>query len=123
MKQHQSNAGRSRHLTRAALAAALVAATACGAAGGRDDYAQDGDTGAAAPATEGGYDQSTAKMGAGDTSRGTQRRTGTPGVAGDTMGQVGEPAGRTDSATRATLQQHGNRPIPRPATPTPPPQR
>lgn len=119
MTQHRMIPGPARHLTRVALAAAVLAATACGAAGGRDDYANDGDTGAAAPATEGGYDQSTAKMGAGagDTTRGTQQRTGTPGVAGDTMGEHGMPAGRTDSATRATIRQRTGTPVP----PAPPP--
>lgn len=105
MKQQHTTAGLGRRLTRLALAAAVVAATACGAEGGREEYAEDGDTGAAAPATEGGYDQSTAEMIDRDTSLGTQARSGTPGVAGDTMGERGMPAGRTDSATRATLRQ------------------
>ncbi len=87
MKQEHSIAGLGRHLARAALAVAVVATVACGAEGGREDYVGDGDTGAAAPATEGGgYDQSTAEMGGGDTVRGTQMRTGEPGAAGDSSG-------------------------------------
>ena len=105
MTQQHSIAGLGRHLGRLALAAAVAATAACGAEGGREDYAKDGDTGAAAPAVEGGgYDQSTADMIGPDSSRGTQGRTGTPGAAGDTMGQRGTPAGR-------------------PATPPPPPPR
>ena len=113
MKQEHSIAGLGRHLARAALAAAVVVGAACGAQGGRDDYAKDGDTGAAAPATEGGYDQSTAEMIGPDSGPGTQARTGTPGAAGDTMGQRGMPAGRTDSANSASARPRG--------TPNPPP--
>lgn len=116
MTQHRQIARTTRPIVRAALAAALaLSAAACGAAGGREEYAEDGDTGAAAPATEGGYDQSTAEMGANaaDTSLGTQARTGRPGVAGDTMGQRGMPAGRTDSATRSTMRPRGTTPPPR----------
>lgn len=87
VKQEHSIAGLGRHLTRAALAAVVVTAAACGAAGGREDYANDGDTGAAAPAVEGGgYDQSTAEKIGSDSSPGTQGRTGEPGVAGDSTG-------------------------------------
>ena len=118
MTQQHAIAGLGRHLTRAALAAAVAATMACGAAGGRDEYANDGDTGAAAPATEGGYDQSTAEMIDRDTSLGMDARTGTPGAAGDTMGERGMPAGRTDSATRATLRQRTD--VPAPAVPPPP---
>ena len=115
MTQHRQTARSARPIVRAALAAALaLSVAACGAAGGREEYAEDGDTGAAAPATEGGYDASTAEMIGRDSSLGTQGRTGTPGVAGDTMGERGMPAGRTDSATRATLRQRtGTTPPPR----------
>jgi hypothetical protein len=93
--QQHAIAGLGRHLGRLALAAAVAGAAACGAEGGREEYAQDADTGAAAPAVEGGgYDQSTADMIGSDSTLGTQRRTGTPGAAGDTMGQRGTPAGR-----------------------------
>ena len=113
MTQQHANAGLGRHLGRLALAAAVAATAACGAEGGRDDYAKDGDTGAAAPAVEGGgYDQSTAKMIGPDSSLGTQGRSGTPGVAGDTTGERGMPAGRTDSAARSTAQPRGTRPPP-----------
>ena len=119
MKQQHSIAGLGRHVTRAALAAAVVVATACGAAGGRDDYANDGDTGAAAPATDGGYDRSTAEMIGRDTTLGMDARTGMPGVAGDTTGARGMPAGRTDSATRASLRQRAI--LPGSTPPAPPP--
>ena len=103
MTHPRKPAGLARPLIHAALAAALVLTAACGAAGGRDEYAEDGDTGAAAPATEGGYDASTAKMIGPDSGPGMNARTGQPGVAGDTMGSRGMPAGRTDSATRSGI--------------------
>lgn len=71
----------SHTLTRGAtplLAAALLAA--CTPAGGREDYAKDGDTGAAAPATVQTVNHPTVA----DSTAGVSRRTGARGAAGDT---------------------------------------
>ena len=77
-----------RHLARAAAAAALITAAACDAKGGRDNYARDGDSGAAAPATV--ITPSTES--APDSTAGVSQRTGTPGAAGDRQGQNGTGA-------------------------------
>lgn len=63
---------------------ALVAAgTAAGACSGKE-YAQDGDTGAAAPATKRDMSET---VGAPDSTDGINQRSGRPGVAGDTSGR------------------------------------
>lgn len=68
----------------AALAGALL--TACGATGDeRTQHAVDGDTGAAAPATQQTLSPNPAM---GDSTQGLQGRTGQPGMAGDS----GNPA-------------------------------
>jgi len=82
-------------------AAAAVAALAACTEGGRSEYADDGDTGAAAPATS--PDQSTARMIGPDSGPSPENRTGRPGMAGDTLGARGTPAGASDSATRAAV--------------------
>lgn len=69
-------------------AAALVAVAACDAKSGRDDYARDGDTGAAAPATV----LTPTNEAAPDSTAGISQRTGTPGSAGDRQGQNGTAA-------------------------------
>ena len=75
----------------AALAAALGTTVALGACtkGGRSDYVQDGDTGAASPATRPTLDHPNAP----DSTAGVSQRTGQRGVAGDTLGSKGQPAG------------------------------
>ena len=64
-----------------ALAAAAIVA-ACGAEGGRSDYA-DGDSGQAAPAT---VIDTSATRGAPDSTAGVSERTRSDAVAGDTTG-------------------------------------
>lgn len=76
----------------AALAIALgTTAAALGACtkGGRSDYVQDADTGAAAPATRPTVDA----PGAPDSTAGVSQRTGQRGPSGDTLGSKGRPAG------------------------------
>ena len=73
---------------RATLAVALgISLAALGACtkGGRSDYVKDADTGAAAPATTPTLDNPQAP----DSTAGVSERTGTRGVAGDTMGSKG----------------------------------
>jgi hypothetical protein len=74
-----------------ALGAALsVSLVACGGSkGGRSDYVQDADTGAAAPATKLTPDNPAAP----NSTAGVSERTGKPGVAGDTLGSKGAAAG------------------------------
>jgi len=75
-----------------ALAAcgAVLIATACNAKGGRDDYSNASDSGAAAPATR--LDTSMTRDRP-DSTTGGPDRTGKRGVAGDTLGTRGQPAG------------------------------
>lgn len=86
------------------VAAVAAVAVACDAPGGRTDYVE-GDTGAAAPAAA--PDSSTARMIGPDSGAGMGGRTGRPGMAGDTLGARGMPAGSTDSVTRAALDSGG----------------
>ena len=67
--------------------ALLVLAAACGTEGGRSDYANDGDTGAAAPAATYTPDAPQAP----DSTAGVSERTGRDGVAGDTLGAKAAP--------------------------------
>jgi hypothetical protein len=67
------------HARRATLVAAAAALAAC-TQGGRDDYAKDGDTGAAAPAAVLTPNHPTTA----DSTAGVSRRTGERGSAGDT---------------------------------------
>ena len=60
---------------------ALVAAGAVASACTGKEYAQDGDTGAAAPATKRDMSET---VGAPDSTDGINQRTGRPAVAGDT---------------------------------------
>lgn len=62
------------------LGAVATALSACVAEGGRGDYAKDGDSGAAAPATV----QTVNAPQTADSTAGVSRRTGAPGAAGDT---------------------------------------
>lgn len=66
---------------------ALTGLVAACAEGGRTDYGEDGDTGAAAPAAA--PDMSTAEMIGPDSTLGVGGRTGRPGIAGDTVGARG----------------------------------
>ena len=95
------------HLARAAAAAAVVVLAACNAEGGRDNYARDGDSGAAAPATV----LTPSTESAPDSTAGVSQRTGTPGAAGDRQGQNGTAAipntpeaGREAAAAAAAKQ-------------------
>jgi hypothetical protein len=92
---------------RAAALAALAAVAACEAKGGRDDYAGDADTGAAAPATV----LTPSTPGTPDSTAGVSQRTGQPGVAGDRQGQnstaaiPNTPAAGREAAGAATATQ------------------
>lgn len=73
----------------APLAGSLLA---CGGTeGGRTDYAKDGDTGAAAPATQQTLSPNPAM---GDSTSGMSTRTAEPQAAGDTAGAFGKAAGQ-----------------------------
>ena len=65
----------------AGIAALLAACAAAGACTKKGEYAQDGDTGAAAPATKRDMSET---VGAPDSTDGINQRTGRPAVAGDT---------------------------------------
>ena len=73
-----------------AVAAAVSVLGACSAEGGREDYSQSPDSGAVAPAMR--LDTSASRHMPDSTAGGAQR-TGRPGVAGDTLGSRGRPAG------------------------------
>jgi len=73
-----------------AACGAVLMATACNAKGGRDDYSNAADSGAAAPATR--LDTSMTRDRP-DSTTGGPDRTGKRGVAGDTLGTRGRPAG------------------------------
>ena len=75
-----------------ALAAcvAVMTVAACNAKGGRDEYSNSADSGAAAPATR--LDTSLTRDRP-DSTTGGPDRTGKPGVAGDTLSTRGRPAG------------------------------
>lgn len=77
---------------RAVAPLAMVAAVlaACGGDMKTPEYANDGDTGAAAPATQQTLSPNPAM---GDSTTGMSRGTGRPGVAGDTAGSFGKAAG------------------------------
>ena len=95
----------------ATLLTTLSTLLACGGTeGGRTDYAKDGDTGAAAPATQQTLSPNPAM---GDSTSGMSTRTAEPQAAGDTAGAFGKAAGQhgaqpghstsgpSDSGTRA----------------------
>lgn len=73
-----------------AACGAVLIATACNAKGGRDDYSNAADSGAAAPATR--LDTSMTRDRP-DSTTGGPDRTGKRGVAGDTLSTRGRPAG------------------------------
>ena len=77
---------------------AFAGVAACNAKGGREDYSQSPDSGAAAPATR--IDTSMSRTYP-DSTTGGPDRTGKRGVAGDTLGSRGRPAG-TGIPTRDT---------------------
>ena len=76
--------------------AAVVALAACGGAT-QPDYAKDGDTGAAAPATQQTLSP-TPTMG--DSTTGVSRATGTAAPAGDTTAAYNKGAGAAKGAPR-----------------------
>ena len=76
----------------ATLLTTLSTLLACGGTeGGRTDYAKDGDTGAAAPATQQTLSPNPAM---GDSTSGMSTRTAEPSAAGDTAGALGKAAGQ-----------------------------
>lgn len=77
------------------IASALLALGAC--KGGRSDYAQDGDTGAAAPATK--LDTAASRQPA-DSTTGVSHPAGTAVPAGDTTAAHGTPAGAPPATKR-----------------------
>jgi hypothetical protein len=94
---------RSRHRTLVTVATALASVTilACGGEHSDPQYAKDGDTGAASPATQQTLSPNPQM---GDSTQGLQGRTGTPMPAGDS----GRPSLTTDSASKGT----GVNPVP-----------
>lgn len=76
----------------------VASVTACDAKGGRDEYSNAVDSGAVAPAMR--IDTSLSKTYP-DSTTGGPNRTGTRGVAGDTLSTRGRPAG-TGVPTRDT---------------------
>ena len=76
------------------LAAAGLLLAACGGGAKQPEYANDGDTGAAAPATQQTLSPNPTM---GDSTMGTARGTGNAAMAGDTMGATGKAAGFPDS--------------------------
>jgi hypothetical protein len=84
----------------AAVVAAIGVPGACKAKGGRTEYSNSPDSGAAAPATR---LDSSMRGGMPDSTTGGPNRTGTRGVAGDTLSTRGRPVGtgvRPDSTRR-----------------------
>ena len=80
-----------RDVVRVGIVVAAVSVVAgCNAKGGREDYSQSADSGAVAPAMR--LDTSMTRH-LPDSTAGGAQRTGRPGVAGDTLGTRGQPAG------------------------------
>ena len=79
-----------RRFVLAGAIVSLAAVAACNAEGGRDEYSNSPDSGAAAPATR--IDTSMTRTYP-DSTTGGANRTGKPGVAGDTLGARGRAAG------------------------------
>jgi hypothetical protein len=98
---------RATTITGAALAATLLAA--CGGGGKQPEYANDADTGAAAPATQQTLSPNPAM---GDSTQGLQERTGQPQAAGDS----GRP---TITGGMDTSKGQNAPPVPPPATKRP----
>ena len=83
-----------------AVVAVIGVLGACKAKGGRTEYSNSPDSGAAAPATR---LDSSMRGGMPDSTTGGPNRTGTRGVAGDTLSTRGRPVGtgvRPDSTRR-----------------------
>src|SRR4028119_1744640 len=78
--------------------AALAALAACGGDMKTPKYANDGDTGAAAPATQQTLSPNPAM---GDSTVGMSRGTGVGNAAGDTAGAFGKAAGTRPARPRA----------------------
>lgn len=68
-----------------------VALVACGGGGDKPTYAKDGDTGAAAPATQ---QTLSPQPNMGDSTAGVAHSTGVGNAAGDTLGAMGKAAGQ-----------------------------
>ena len=85
-----------------AACGAVLIATACNAKGGRDDYSNAADSGAAAPATR--LDTSMTRDRP-DSTTGGPDRTGKRGVAGDTLSTRGQPAGTGARPADATKRR------------------
>jgi hypothetical protein len=81
-----------RLATRLAAGAAVAALAACGGDMKTPKYANDGDTGAAAPATQQTLSPNPSM---GDSTTGMSRGTGVGGMAGDTAGSFGKAAGQS----------------------------
>jgi hypothetical protein len=75
-----------------AIVAVTVGVAGCDAKGGRTEYSNSADSGAAAPATQ--IDTSMTRT-MPDSTTGGPDRTGKRGVAGDTLSTRGRPAGVT----------------------------
>ena len=115
MREHGVGTGggaRRPRLRRWAAVLALTGLAAACAEGGRTEYEQDGDTGAASPNAS--PDMNTAKMNGPDSTLGVGGRTGEPGIAGDTVGARGiSPDSVARGATRAaadSMAARGGRP-------------
>jgi hypothetical protein len=91
-----------------AAVAAIVVFGACNAKGGRTEYSNSPDSGAAAPATQ---LDSSMRGGMPDSTTGGPDRTGKPGVAGDTLSTRGQPAG-TGARSSDTANKAKSRPKP-----------
>lgn len=95
-------------ITGVALSAVSATMVACsGGKAGDADYANDGDTGAAAPATQQTLSPNPAM---GDSTQGLQERTGRPGVAGDSGGPGVAPIDTTRGQNRPPVPPPGQRP-------------
>ena len=79
------------HPTRVLAGAAVAALAACGGEMKTPKYANDGDTGAAAPATQQTLSPNPSM---GDSTTGMSRGTGEGNAAGDTAGAFGKAAGQ-----------------------------
>lgn len=103
------------HLARAAAAAVIVVLAACDTKGGRDNYARDGDSGAAAPATVLTPNAESAP----DSTAGVSQRTGTSGAAGDRQGQNGTAAipNTPEAGREAAAAAAATKPVEKPKKP------
>jgi hypothetical protein len=93
-------ASTARAVAMTAAVAVMGVLGACKAKGGRTEYSNSPDSGAAAPATK---LDSTMRGGMPDSTTGGPNRTGKPGVTGDTLSTRGQPAGtgvRRDTARK-----------------------